>query len=127
MRLTLPPAAAPAPGGEEGRALLLAFLRFAKLNLSGQTALRVDAHLASQAAAIQGFAQVMAPDLVLREERLAEGPAFAAAEAGVPCPPLPPAPPPAPPCDPELEAAAREAYQRDYAAFGFGPWGGGAG
>ncbi len=106
----------------EGREGFLSFLRFAKMMLSGQTALRPDVHVATQTAILQGFAHFQGPDLVLREERLAEGLAFAAAEAGVPCPPVPATPPPAIPYDAEIEAAAREAYGRDYTGFGYGDW-----
>lgn len=100
--------------------LLLAWLRFAKLMLAGQTGLRVNAQVATQASAVQGFAQFQSPDLILRENRLADGLAFLAAEAGMPCPALPPddgmgliA------ADAEIGDAARDAYQRDHAAFGF--------
>lgn len=104
---------------EDRQAAFLAFLRFAKLNLSGQTAVRVDAHLATQTAVIQGFAQFQPPDAVLREDRLAQGLAWLAAEAGIACPPVPDDPPPAAPRSPDIDAAAREAYGRDYQAFGF--------
>jgi len=64
---------------------------------------------------------------VLREERLAEGLAWLAAELGVPAAPLLAAPEAAPHpltaiYDAEIEAAARDAYQRDYMGFGFGTW-----
>jgi hypothetical protein len=125
MKVDLPPpthAATLTP--ETGRDLFLAFLRFARMNLSGQTAVRVDAHVASQAAIVQGCSAVQPPDLILREERLAEGLAFVAAETGLALPLPPPARAPACPWGAEIEEAAREAYARDYAAFGFGPWGG---
>jgi len=113
------------------RAAFLGFLRFLKLNLSGQTGLRVDAHFASQSAVLQGFAQFQGPDLVLRENRLAEGLMFLAADLGVASPAVPPNTEFAPHnlssiWDAEIEDAAREAYQRDYTGFGFGPWQAGA-
>lgn len=97
------------------------------MNLSGQTGMRVDAHWATQAAILQGFAQFQSPDLVLREDRLAEGLAFLAAEVGKP------APEGAAPrpvfddvlvsiYDADLEDAARDTYARDYIAFGFQDW-----
>nr|WP_241427676.1 nodulation protein NodH [Fertoeibacter niger] len=109
------------------RTAFLGFLRFLKLNLSGQTGLRVDPHFASQSAVLQGFAQFHGPDLVLREDRLAEGLAYLAADTGTACPPLPPVPETAPHAlatiwDAEIEDAAREAYQRDYIGFGFTGW-----
>ncbi|HEX9858421.1 MAG TPA: nodulation protein NodH, partial [Paracoccaceae bacterium] len=122
----------PAPGAAQGlaghRAAFLGFLRFLKLNLSGQTGLRVNQHWASQTAVLQGFAQFQGPDLVLREDRLAEGLAYLAAEVGAACPALPSVPEDAPHplatiYDAEIEDAVREAYPRDYIGFGFGRWG----
>lgn len=110
------------------RAAFLRFLGFLKLNLAGQTGLRVAAEFASQQAVVQGMAPVQVPDAVLREERLAEGLAFLAAETGLPTPPAPPnhedrGPHPlAAIWGDDLEQAARDAYGRDYAAFGFGRW-----
>ncbi|QYK42077.1 MAG: nodulation protein NodH [Paracoccaceae bacterium] len=120
-----PPHKAGAMSPDDHRAAFLAFLRFARMILSGQTSLRVDGQIATQTALIQGFAQHQAPDAILREDRLAQGLAFLCAETGVACPDLPPSD------DPqviplsalrtaEIDAAAREAYQRDYIGFGFG-------
>ena len=119
-----PPARADAMGAEDHRAAFLAFLRFAKMNLAGQTPARVDAAIATQAAVIQGFAQFQGPDLVLREDRLAPGLAFLAAETGQPCPALPPGTDHRPVelaaiADAEVQDAARDAYARDFTAFGF--------
>ena len=105
----------------------LKFLGFLRGNLAGQTSVRIDASWASQMTVVQGFATQLPPDLIVREDRLAEGLAYLAAEAGVPCPPLPAADPlPGHPLTailtPDHEAAAREAYGRDYMAFGFGDW-----
>ena len=121
----------PAPGQSHSarahRTAFLGFLRFLKLNLAGQTGLRVDAHWATQTAVVQGFAQFQGPDAVLREDRLAEGLAFLAAELKVAAPPFTPVPEDAPyPLatihDAEIEAAVHDAYQRDYMGFGFGSW-----
>jgi hypothetical protein len=106
----------------------LDFLRWLKLYLGGQTGQKIDARLASQSAVLNGFAQFQPPDLVLREDRLTEGLAFLAAELGLSAP--------APVSqedaalaadlalinDPEIEEAARDAYQRDYHGFSFGRW-----
>lgn len=105
---------------DDRRDVFLAFLRFAKLNLSGQTGLRVDAQIATQTAVLQGFAQFQGPDLVLREDRLAGGLAWLCAETGQTCPALPDVPPPAPPRSADIDQAAREAYARDYLGYGFG-------
>ncbi|HMO72995.1 MAG TPA: nodulation protein NodH, partial [Paracoccaceae bacterium] len=125
MGLDLPPAArADDMTATDHRAAFLSFLRFAKMNLSGQTPVRVDAAIATQAAVIQGFAQIQGPDLILREDRLAEGLAFVSAETGQTCPDLPAAAEHRPVplgsiVDAELQEAARDAYARDVVAFGF--------
>lgn len=103
----------------------LAFLRFLKRNLGGQTAVRVGAHWASQTAVVQGFAQFQGPDAVLREDRLAEGLAWLCAEVGTPARPAPAAEADAllaRIADDEVQAAARDAYARDYMGFGFDDW-----
>jgi hypothetical protein len=109
----------------------LGFLRFLKGNVAGQTAVRIDAGWASQSALIDGFSQLVPPDAVLREERLAEGLAYLAAEVGAgPGGPSGPPPPPAFAApfdlaqivDAEVQAAARAAYPHDYDRFGFGDW-----
>ncbi len=109
------------------RAAFLDFLQFLKLNVSGQTGLRVDPHFASQTAILQGFAQFQGPDIVLREESLPMGLGFIAAELGLECPPLTLIPDLATTLlaeiyDQTLEDAARDAYARDYLGYGFGPW-----
>lgn len=109
------------------RALFVEFLAFLKLNVSGQTGLRVDPHFASQTAVLQGFTQFLHPDAVLREDRLAQGLAGLAADLSLPCPEVQIAQetaayPLAGVYTAEIEAAARDAYQRDYLGFGFGDW-----
>jgi hypothetical protein len=109
------------------RAAFLAFLRFLKSNLEGQTTIRVDGAWATQGHVIQGFGQVHLPDHMLREAQLARGLEQLCAEVGI-------APSPAPEpvadkpftlediYDDEIEKAVRAAYQRDYMLFGFGNW-----
>lgn len=122
----LPDPGQPFPDAAAERAAFLVFLHFARLAALGQTGLRVDPNWASQTAILQGFASFHPMDLVIREDRLAEGLAFLAAEVGL-------APPPAPSGDPavaalaaihddSLEDAAAEAYARDYMGFGFSRW-----
>jgi LPS sulfotransferase NodH len=125
-KLPLPPVGQTYPDAKTHRAGFLAFLKWLKLNLSGQTGLRVDPHWASQSAILQGFSQFQTPDLVLREDRLAAGLAFLATEIGLAEAPavqeVPTDPQLAAIYDDEIEAAAREAYARDYVAFGFRDW-----
>jgi LPS sulfotransferase NodH len=109
------------------RQAFLAFLRFLKLNVAGQTGLRIDPHFASQTAVLQGFAQFQGPDLVLREDSLPMGLGFLALEIGADCPSLPALPDMsvdllAQIYGPDLESAARDAYNRDYMGYGFTDW-----
>jgi len=125
------PATWPDPGYDRAahRAAFAGFLGFLKANLAGQTAIRVDAHWASQAAVIEGMAQFAAPDAILREAEMAEGLAMLARQAGVVAPPAPAEAAPAEPFalreihDAEIERLTRAVYQRDYVTFGFGDWG----
>ena len=123
-RVVLPPLGESFSDEAAHHAAFLGFLRFVKLNLGGQTGFRADAHWASQTAVLQGFAQFQGPDHVLREDRLTEGLAYLAAEVGVDCPPLHISDMPALAeiYDPDVEAAARDAYGRDYLGFGFADW-----
>ena len=125
-KVPLPPVGGDYPDLTSHRAGFLAFLKWLKLNVAGQTGIRVDAHWASQTAVLQGFAQFQTPDVILREERLAEGLAFLATEVGLETLPEPPTVPIdetlAAIWDQEIEAAARDAYARDSMAFGFGDW-----
>ncbi|MDP2083324.1 MAG: nodulation protein NodH [Pseudotabrizicola sp.] len=126
-KFDLPPSGTDYADTAGHRAGFISFLKWVRLNLSGQTSARVDAHWASQVAVLQGFATFQGPDLVLREDRLAEGLAFLAAEVGQEAPDLPTAPvhgfkPLADIYDAEVETAMREAYARDYVAFGFSDW-----
>jgi len=124
------PADAPGAGYDAAthRAGFLSFLGFLKKHLSGQTGARIDGAWASQAAVLQGFARFLGPDAVLREDRLQQGLAWICAELGIDCPPLPADLDTAPVAlseiyDKEIEAAVRDAYQRDYMSFGFSAWG----
>mgnify|MGYP000038263005 CR=1 FL=1 len=109
----------------EHREAFLAFLKFVKSNLAGQTAIRVDAHWATQSQAVQGFAEFASPDLILREDRLEEDLAIVAAQVGkTTMPKVSDATDPHAALlrdiyDGEIEDAVRDVYQRDYIAFGF--------
>ncbi len=126
----------PIPGGwpDEGydlvahRAAFVAFLAFLKANLAGQTALRVDAHWATQAALIEGMAQFGAPDVILRENEMGPWLGALARQAGYAKPPAPPKAPAQLPFDlaaiydDEIEQMTRAIYLRDYMLFGFRNW-----
>ncbi len=127
----------PIPGGgpDEGydrrahRAAFVAFLEFLRANLAGQTNIRIDAHWATQTAALQGMANFALPDMILREDELNSAlPALARqvgyAEASSPGRAAPDAPFALSDIyDDEIEALASDVYQRDYLMFGFRPWG----
>lgn len=109
------------------RAGFLKFLEMTRHLHAGRTELRTPPHLATQVATITGFSVLQAPDHLLREDRLAEGLAFVCAEAGVSMQPLAGVAEKEPFAladlyGADLEAACREAYGRDYTAFGFGDW-----
>jgi hypothetical protein len=121
----------PAPDDEDPaihRAAFRTFLVFLKGHLAGQTNLRPEPALASQQTQLQGFAQYAPPDMILRENRLAEDLVLLLWQIG-----RDEVPALAPVTDPyaarldsivddELQTLAREAYPRDFAAFGFGRW-----
>lgn len=103
------------------------FLRFLKAATSGQSSLKVEPQWASQTAVVQGMALLQAPDALLREDSLAEGLAWIAMQVGAEPPELDEDPAEAPFSlaeiyGPDLEAAARDAYARDYLGFGFTDW-----
>lgn len=110
------------------KAGFMGFLKFIKSNLGGQTAIRVDSHWATQANAVQGFAEFITPDMVLREDLLENDLAILAAQIGKST--MPPvakitdahAERLAEIYDAGVEAAVMDVYQRDYDAFGFGPY-----
>lgn len=126
-QLPLPPGLIDYASHDMHRDGFKAFLRWLKLNLGGQTGLRVDAHWASQAAVLQGYANFQTPDMVLREDRLEEGLSYLCDELGLEPSELPPDlshgfTPLREVYDAEIEDLASAAYQRDYVMFGFEEW-----
>ena len=119
---------AEAMSAEEYREALLAFLGFVKVNLNGQTGLRQDIVWASQWSILNGFAQFAVPDILCREDTLTEDLAYLARVTGVKAPPSVPAGeepadhPLSAIYDKDLEAAAHDAYRRDYIIYGFKRW-----
>ncbi len=110
------------------RTAFLAFLQFLKRNLTGQTGIRVDPSWASQLALLQGMVDVGLPDLVMREERLEADLAILAAQIGRETMPAlsevtdPHAAWLSRIVDADVQSAAKDAYARDFTAFGFGDW-----
>ncbi|MCB1342593.1 MAG: nodulation protein NodH [Pseudooceanicola sp.] len=115
---------------ERHREAFEGFLAFVKANIAGQTALRVDANWSTQAQSLASFAEFMVPDLVLREDELAELlPALARRLWASDVPEWTASAPDTPHAlasihDEGLEALVAETYSRDYAMFGFGGWSG---
>ena len=107
------------------KAAFLAFLKFVRGNLSAQTSIRSDAAWASQSVLLQGMADVGLPDVIAREMSLKADLAWIAGKAGhgrmpkVPEQTDPLAARLAAIYDSSVERAARDAYARDYEAFGF--------
>lgn len=126
----------PIPEGEPGddytvdahREAFTVYLAWAKANLAGQTAVRVDGHWATQAQCIQGMSEFTLPDMIVREDEMAAYLPALALQVGHPAPPEPIAVPIAAPFslaqiyDDKIETLAREAYLRDYTMFGFDSW-----
>lgn len=120
-----------APGKEYDaaahRAAFMAFARFVAGNLGGQTAIRVDPSWASQSSLLQGMAQFMLPDLILREDEAPGHLPELAARIGRDAPPWAEETPPPPlPLsaiyDSEVEETVRGIYRRDYIMLGFASW-----
>ncbi len=111
----------------EHRAGFLVFLELIKHIHAGRTELRMPPQLATQLATVTGFSYLQGPDLLLREDRLEVGLEFLCAEVGLEMKPLPAASELYPfelakIYGADLEKAARDAYGRDYAGYGFGDW-----
>ena len=115
-------------GVAEHRIAFKQYLTFVKANLAGQTAIRQDAHWASQTNIIAGFANHVMPDRVFREDELQGGlPELAAHVGAESVPEFVVSEPEAPfdiadIYDAEIEAMCQDIYQRDYTVFGFARW-----
>lgn len=128
-KVTIP---ARSPGPEwtvaQQREAFAEFLAFLKGNLAGQTSVRIDNTWASQTAILQGMAGVILPDVILREETMAEPLYALAREVGVTeVPRIATEAEPGPYAlgsiyDGKVEKAAIEVYRRDYLGFGYLRW-----
>lgn len=128
-KLDLPPKIQAGYGDDkEGhRAGFLVFLDFIKHLLNGRTELRTLPGFGTQLAFLQGFSGLQCPDHILREDRLEVGLKSLCDELGLNMPKLPDQPVETPFAladlyGPDLEAAARDAYWRDFQSFGFLDW-----
>ncbi|KIC49848.1 nodulation protein NodH [Tateyamaria sp. ANG-S1] len=105
-----------------------AFLTFLKANLNGQTSVRVDPDWASQAKIIEGFAEFVLPDRLVRAETMADELAELGAAVGLNSVPEPGAAAADAPYqlidiyDSQIEEMCRAVYARDYLMFGFKDW-----
>ncbi|MEL6617403.1 MAG: nodulation protein NodH [Pseudomonadota bacterium] len=131
-RYNLPLPTDPAGGSYDKvahRGAFAAFLAFLKANLAGQTAVRVDPDWASQVKTVEGFAEFVLPDRLVRQDRLEAELGEVLASAGITDAPSAPAAGQDTPFqladiyDAEIEKLARAAYGRDYLMFGFTDWG----
>ncbi|WP_299372198.1 nodulation protein NodH [uncultured Tateyamaria sp.] len=110
------------------RAAFAAFLDFLKANLAGQTGIRVDPDWASQAKIVEGFAEFVLPDRLMRQGTVTHELAELAATVGIDAPPTLSDRQTDVPFqlidiyDAEIEKLCRAAYARDYLMFGFEDW-----
>ncbi|WP_374299664.1 hypothetical protein [Paracoccus sp. (in: a-proteobacteria)] len=122
-RVALPPEDALADLTGTARVAVFAdFLGFLRRNLNGQTSLPTHPLWASQTEVLSGFARFASPDMLVREDRLAEELDHLARMAGIGDARLDGLAPAAVPDilrDPRLAEAAQAAYLRDYVTFGF--------
>lgn len=113
---------------ETHRRAFVGFLEFVRANLAGQTALRVDAHWATQSVCLSGMAGLALPDMIVREREMGVYLPALAMQVGHLSPPDPEAQPNRAPhalaaiYDDRIEHLARTAYARDYLTFGFDDW-----
>lgn len=108
--------------GDARIAVFAEFLDLLRRNLHGQTSLPTPPNWASQTEVLSGLARLALPDMVAREDRLAEDLGHLARMAGIEdARPdgLAPAPVPDALRDRTLARAAQAAYARDYVTFGF--------
>ena len=104
------------------------YLEFVRMNLAGQTAIRVDAAWGTQAQTLASFGDFVLPDFVLREDELTGMLPLIAGQVGHSSPAQPDKAVADTPYaladiyDDKLEALIAKIYQRDYMLFGFVRW-----
>lgn len=114
---------------EQHQEAFIAFAKFVKMNLNGQTAIRVDAHWSTQSQAIANMGDFALPDAIVREEEMGKVLVELAHGAGVETVPQVPQDAQTPLFFPlsevytdAIERAVAEAYARDYTMFGYSSW-----
>ncbi|RJE79416.1 sulfotransferase family 2 domain-containing protein [Paracoccus sp. JM45] len=98
------------------------FLGFLRRNLNGQTTLPTHPDWASQSEVVSGFSRFATPDMLIREDRMADDISMLAAAAGANTSKLPTLVPEKMPeflLEKNLINKAKAVYLRDYIAFGF--------
>jgi hypothetical protein len=115
------------PKGQLRRAFI-AFCKFLKANLAGQTSLRIDSAWIGQHTLLHGMSAIAVADMLYREADLPEALETLSTHVGDQpiaafCNSLPACPAGLTAVyDEKVETAVRAAYPRDYAVFGFGDW-----
>ncbi len=110
------------------RAAFLAFLKFMKANLGGQTPIWTEPEWGLQIAQLQGMARFVLPDILVREASLTRDLGLVLANAGWigDAPEVGPEPSGATDLagivDKDIQNAARAAYRQDYIMLGFSDW-----
>ena len=113
---------------EDHREAFIAFAKFVKMNLNGQTSIRVDAHWCTQAQAVSNMGDFALPDMIIREDEMSAALPALAQSVGA----TSKAPDAAPLDDrffalediytDHIEQAVADTYSRDYVMFGFSRW-----
>ncbi len=111
----------------EHRGAFANFLTFLKGNLAEQTSVRIDAAWATQSALLEGACGVAVPDMVLRENEVADHLAALAQRYGIDAKDIPEEAEDTPFTlseiyDADLEKLCFAAYRKDYISFGFEDW-----
>jgi hypothetical protein len=109
------------------KAAFTQFLKFLKANLAGQTSVRVDAAWATQTAQLEAAAQVVIPDVLIREGEAQTQLSRLTKDLGIKSPKLKPAGDDMPYSlaqiyDSQLEKLCFQTYRKDYINFGFTDW-----
>lgn len=107
---------------EQSSKLFREFLDFLNRNLNGQTSLPTHPQWATQSAIIAGFSKFSQPDMLIREDRLAEELEYLCKAVKIKEPHLNALDPETYPDflgEADIQQTARSVYARDYMAFGF--------